>query len=118
VKITAYECKTAHHYQGAETAGAGTEHWWAVNWHLKLSICKPSTFSTSLSAIIHHHKTFALKTGIFSHVHLPALFQPKVLSITHPRIFGTPFLFLSPHSLPYPSNLLLKPTISSWPVVL
>ena len=60
------------------------------------------------------------QSSLFSHIYmyLPALFQPRVLSVTHPRPFEIPFLLLSSHSLPSPLvKLLLKPTISNWPVV-
>jgi len=70
----------------------------------QLSICKLSTIFTALSPVINHRDNFAHKTAIFSHLH------PT-------RPLRMPLLFLSPHSLPSLTNLLLKPTISNWPTV-
>ena len=41
-----------------------------------------------------------------------------IISVPRPQTFAITFLLLSPHSVPSPlSNLLLKPTISNWPMM-
>jgi len=62
-----------------------------------------------------YYETLAVNIAIYSHLHYSCIqFSATVISVTQSRSFVTPFLLLSPHSLPSAlSKLLLKPTISN-----